>query len=297
MSYSASAGTGLGPERRVHPRKSLVETQLVTVDLTPPHATGPAVAAPFARQGVPRTDTSFNRGILINVSEGGLALQPFLPLTPGSTTPVHFGLPGGGGVIDATGIVTWVGGSGRVGIQFVDLPQAARAHLRQWMGGEVPRKFTVAEPVEVMRAGESGDELDLDATCELIAEHARRITSAEGVAIALNDGEGIVCRVSYGNAPDIGVRLQPDSGLTGRCVRRGELVYCVDALHDDRVDPELARSLNFRSVLVVPIFVSGNVSGLIELLSAQPEAFQPRHIARLQRMARLLSAAIADSSR
>jgi hypothetical protein len=61
---------------------------------------------------------------------------------------------------------------------------------------------------------------DLNATLQLLAERAQYITGASGAAIALREGEKMVCRASAGpSAPELGTRLQTDSGLSGESVR------------------------------------------------------------------------------
>src|SRR5215831_16612448 len=53
----------------------------------------------------------------------------------------------------------------------------------------------------------------LDEVLQLVAERARAVTGANGVAIALADGNEIVCRASVGSmTPDRGMRLDPNSG-------------------------------------------------------------------------------------
>ena len=49
------------------------------------------------------------------------------------------------------------------------------------------------------------------------------MTGATGAAIALRRGSEIICRARTGRtAPDIGVRLQTDAGLSAECVRTGK---------------------------------------------------------------------------
>jgi len=59
----------------------------------------------------------------------------------------------------------------------------------------------------------------LDEVLQLVAERALAITGADGVAIALAEGNAIVCRASAGSiAPDAGIRLDPNSGFSGECL-------------------------------------------------------------------------------
>src|SRR5438270_6489361 len=66
---------------------------------------------------------------------------------------------------------------------------------------------------------EPGDmEFVLDDVLQLVAERGMTITGADGVAVALAEGDEIICRGSAGDmVPDPGVRLNPNSGFSGAC--------------------------------------------------------------------------------
>ena len=70
-------------------------------------------------------------------------------------------------------------------------------------------------------------EVDFQPAIHAIAERAQSLTRATGAAIALRKGNEIVCRARTGRtAPDLGIRLQTDSGISAECVRTGEVVLC-----------------------------------------------------------------------
>src|ERR1700746_1532035 len=79
-------------------------------------------------------------------------------------------------------------------------------------------------------------ERDLGATLQLLAERAQYITGATGAAIALLDGEVMVCKATAGtSAPSVGTQLQVNSGLSGESVRTQQTLVCEDASTDTRV--------------------------------------------------------------
>ena len=135
--------------------------------------------------------------------------------------------------------------------------------------------------------------LPRDAALKLIAERTRDLTRATGVAIAIDDGDGIVCRASTGSAPDIGARLSPSSGLSAECVRTGVVVLCEDTELDPRVDRDACRQLNIRSAVMVPLFSAATVVGLLEVFSASHQAFQEQDVVTLRRLADLITATVA----
>ena len=87
-------------------------------------------------------------------------------------------------------------------------------------------------------------ELDLEPAISAITERAQHLTGATGAAIALRAGDEIVCRARAGRtAPDLGVRLQTDAGISAEAVRTGEVMLCHDAERNPRVDLASCRRL------------------------------------------------------
>jgi hypothetical protein len=107
-----------------------------------------------------------------------------------------------------------------------------------------------------------------------IAQAALAAARASGVAIALGTDGHFVCRGRAGSAaPDIGVQLKGSSGITGQCVRTGEVVYCKNVEVDPRVNAEACEQLGVKSIIVVPLWLDGKVIGVLEALSGTAYAF------------------------
>jgi putative methionine-R-sulfoxide reductase with GAF domain len=141
---------------------------------------------------------------------------------------------------------------------------------------------------------------DLNATLQLLAQRAQYITGASGAAIALREGEKMVCRASAGpSAPELGTRLQIDSGLSGESVRTKQILRCDDAEHDGRVNRESCHALGIASVMVMPLIQEREVNGVFELFSGRPYAFEERDVLALERMAGLIQTAVehADAAK
>jgi putative methionine-R-sulfoxide reductase with GAF domain len=99
-------------------------------------------------------------------------------------------------------------------------------------------------------------------------------TGATGAAIALLRGDEMVCHAASGpQAPVIGVRLDPRSGLSGACIQTRQLQQCKDTQTDVRVDAEVCRRLGLRSVIVLPLVDGDELFGIFEILSPLPNAF------------------------
>lgn len=147
------------------------------------------------------------------------------------------------------------------------------------------RVVAVAERKE----GPASPETDLN----VLVEEAQRLTEADGAAIALRDEQGIVCRARSGNAPDLRVRLNPDAGLSGECVRTARVVSCADVANDPRVPRAAIEQLQLSSILIVPVLAGGLVAGVVEVLSSRKEAFDEFHRATLERIAATVASLMA----
>ncbi|HMK22946.1 MAG TPA: GAF domain-containing protein, partial [Terriglobales bacterium] len=132
---------------------------------------------------------------------------------------------------------------------------------------------------------------------QLIAERARAFTRANGAAIALADGNEMVCRASSGDAPPVQATLDVTSGFSGYCARTGFLQRCDDAESDARVDRESCRMLGIRSMIAVPIRLGDSIVGLLEVFSGQPFAFNDRDGTVLQRLADTVLASVNRAAR
>ena len=141
---------------------------------------------------------------------------------------------------------------------------------------------------------------DLDATLQLLVERAQYITGASGAAIALRQGDTMVCCASSGaSAPELGAHLQIDSGLSAESVKTRQVLHCDDADNDPRVNRESCRALGIASVVVMPLVRGEEVYGVFELLSGRPRAFEERDFVALNRLAEMIQTAVehADAAR
>jgi N-acetylmuramoyl-L-alanine amidase len=133
----------------------------------------------------------------------------------------------------------------------------------------------------------------LDEVLQLVAERALAITGADGVAVALAEGNEIVCRGSAGAiAPDAGARLDPNSGFSGACFRSGQVIRCDDAEHDSRVNLQAALLLGARSMVAVPLAGQKCTIGLLEAFSYDAYGFNDSDVRSLNLLAELILAAL-----
>lgn len=154
------------------------------------------------------------------------------------------------------------------------------------------RAVAVPEEIEIHPA-----ELDLEPAISAITERAQHLTRATGAAIALRLGDEIVCRARAGRtAPDLGMRLQTEGGISAEAVRSGEIMMCHDAERNPRVDLASCRRLGVRSILVSPLRHYRRTLGVFEVLSSSPGAFDERDVATMQLLSGMMVAAISRIS-
>ena len=168
-----------------------------------------------------------------------------------------------------------------------------RSHARAMGSHPVPGLVRVSSNELDIHPGE----IDLEPAISVIAERAQALTGATGAAIALRHGDEIICRARTGRtAPDLGVRLQTDSGISADCVRTGEVVLCHDAERNPFVDLASCRRLGARSILAAPLRHFRRTLGVFEVLSGSPHAFDHRDVATMQLLSSLMVAAISRLS-
>jgi TonB family protein len=88
-----------------------------------------------------------NGGIILNISENGLAVTSVAPLYADGLKRMRFRLPGSSDWLEERGDFAWISESKKnAGIRFVDLSEDARNRIRDWV-------FSEASPVELRSEG------------------------------------------------------------------------------------------------------------------------------------------------
>lgn len=140
--------------------------------------------------------------------------------------------------------------------------------------------------------------IQLEPAIGVITERAQALTGASGAAIALRRGDEVICRARAGRtAPDLGVRLQTDSGVSAECLRSGEVVLCNDAHSNPRADRATCERLGVRSILAAPLRQPHRTLGIFEVLSPLPNAFDTQDVATMQLLSSVMVTAITRLSR
>jgi len=260
-----------GVEQRSEAREELLAGQLLVADLI---WDGPAR----------RT-----QGIVLNISEGGMAVQAFRPLGQGRLSAIQLST-GISPLAAGAGAVAWQGAAGLLGIRFQERLPDLHKHV---LSDSKLQNFDSALPLLSLRE-KSGT--SFDTTLHLFACSAMAMTGATGVAIAVGDSSGMECRGSVGSAPGVGAKLVPGSGLTGQSLSTGAVIICKDARNDLRVNRAVAEQMESRAILIIPIADAGNMMGLLEAFSKQKNHFNKSDVETLSPLVRVLAKAFTDES-
>jgi putative methionine-R-sulfoxide reductase with GAF domain len=255
---------------------------------------------------------------ILNISESGMCIQASSQMKINRLLPLCLELSATGSRIYIVGHVVWSESSGKTGIRFPDVSAPELEHLHQWLEANanaedlgngnaehVPEANADSHAVQLKPAsspsytslvtewaeiekevGSCGP--DLDPALHLIAQRALTLTWASGTAIALINSlepSEMVCRARGGSdSPEIGTRLDSNSGFSGECVRTGTAIVCDDTEYDPRVDRKSCRALGIRSIVACPVKRSNDVIGILEVFSPEPAAFWENDVTVLQRL-------------
>src|SRR5215475_6457890 len=133
----------------------------------------------------------------------------------------------------------------------------------------------------------------LDEVLQLVAARAVAITGADGLAIALAEGNEIVLRAAAGTVrPDPGTRIDRDSAFSGACFRTAQVINCDDTETDSRVNLEACRKMGTRSIVAVPLCGRRRVIGILEAFSCWPFAFNEIDVRNLTLLGELILGAL-----
>lgn len=128
-------------------------------------------------------------------------------------------------------------------------------------------------------------------------QQAHALTAADGAALALHNGEQMICVSRSGLvAPELGSPLDIERGLSGLCASTGRLVRCDDAERDPRVHLRTCRELQVQSIAAAPMAHLSGVFGILEVFSSKPYAFTDGQVSALQVLAGALVMNFVESS-
>jgi TonB family protein len=148
------------------------------------------------------------------------------------------------------------------------------------------------ELLAMLREAATSGAKPLESVLDAVANAARALSGADGIAIGLETNGTITCRARSGSiAPPLDAPITATSGISGACLRSGNMLVCHDAGTDPRVDAEVCRSLGIRAIVVVPVRGNTGVAGLLEAFAARANAFDADALKSLRELAGIVETA------
>jgi signal transduction histidine kinase len=152
-------------------------------------------------------------------------------------------------------------------------------------------------------AREIGPAQELEPVLHVVLQAMRSLVSFRGGTICLLDDEGMVFvgAADPTISPEVAAaRVPVGTGLSGRVIATGEPIYSPDLDLDERVDPALRRlgsNAGMRSYLAVPLICMGRVIGVLQVDSAEADAFDTEDVRVLEGLAIQVAGAIESARR
>jgi diguanylate cyclase (GGDEF)-like protein len=133
--------------------------------------------------------------------------------------------------------------------------------------------------------------LDLSAIMDLVTERMQQMTRADGASVELIEKTELVYSAASGIAEKfLGLRLDIENSLSGKCMQAGAPLISNDMEKDDRVNKEACRKIGLSSMIVVPLICRSQTVGVIKVLSRQVGHFTEEDSRVLELMTGLIAA-------
>jgi hypothetical protein len=147
--------------------------------------------------------------------------------------------------------------------------------------------------LELQRSIATG-EPDVDRTINQVADHARNVANATGIAIALLRGDRLVYQAGSGSAATyVGRHLTATLSATTHNKARSEILRVENAQTDARIEAAICRQFEAQSLLMLPIYHERTVAGVLHVLFSEAHAFQDREMRTYRIMAGLVEEAMS----
>jgi hypothetical protein len=166
----------------------------------------------------------------------------------------------------------------------------ANAFVIQESGVDV---HSLSAVIKLQRTIGSG-EVDEQGAMNLVADRARDVANAAGIAVALLTGDELVYRAGSGMAaPYVGRRVTAILSVSQSREGGAEILRVENCDTDTRIEAVICREFGAKSLLILPIYRESRVAGVQMVLFTEPHIFQERELRGYRLMASLLGDAIS----
>ena len=140
------------------------------------------------------------------------------------------------------------------------------------------------------------NELDVNGAMHLIADRARNVANAAGVAIGLLKGNQLVYRAGSGSAATyIGRQVTATLSVSAKSGPSHEILRVVDADTDTGIGGAICRQFGAKSLLLLPIYNDRALAGVLEIFFSEVHRFQDREVCTYRLMAWLVGEAMSHA--
>jgi hypothetical protein len=141
-------------------------------------------------------------------------------------------------------------------------------------------------------------ELTADGAMHHLVESARNVADATGVAIGLLQGDKLIYRAGSGSsAPFVGRQVNASLTVAADIKASREILRVEDAQTDPRIQAAICRQYGVQSLLILPIYQTRTLAGVLEILFSEAHSFQDCEVRTYRLMIREIEAAMAQASR
>ena len=177
--------------------------------------------------------------------------------------------------------------------------------MRQRVGSSEERLSRLLELHSLLGgvARDIGPALELGPVLKVVLDAMRTLVEFRGGTICLVDDDGMVYVAASDPAisPEVAAaRVPVGTGLSGRVIASGEMIYSPDIQVDERVDPRLrtlGSNAGMHSYLAVPLVCMGRVIGVLQVDSTDCDAFDEEDEQVLSGLAVQVAGAIESARR
>jgi hypothetical protein len=140
-------------------------------------------------------------------------------------------------------------------------------------------------------------EFDVDRAMPLVADYARNVANATGIAIALLKSDQLVYRAGSGSsAACVGRHVTAILTVSKLSQSRDEILRVEDAKADGRIEAAICRQFGARSLLILPIYDNCALVGVLEVIFDEAHAFHAREVRTYRLMVDLLGEAMSGAA-
>ena len=140
---------------------------------------------------------------------------------------------------------------------------------------------------------------NLSDTLQLLVKQAEELAGGDGAVIELVEGRDVIYRADSGTAKShtSGIpQFRALGNLSTLVVTTGQIIVCKECATDSRLDPELYRGWNIRSLVSIPIFYQHKIVGILKVFSSQPNTFGDHEVETLQLLVGQVVTALSRSA-